>query len=102
MRQRLKPRELGAVEAFIPSRWRDYRHDRAEMSRPQPPQMKVADLIRLALDRLAHIVGHMAVRVHVEQDRSRIAGQPVRPTRDDARAEDARERVHPEPAKSAG
>jgi hypothetical protein len=101
VRQRLKPRELGAVETFIPSRRRDYRHDRAKTSRPQLP-IKVADLIPFALDRLAHIVGHMAVRVHVEQDRSCITGQPVRPTGDDARAEDGRERVRPEATKNAG
>src|SRR5271169_4762436 len=102
VRQRLKPRELGAVEAFLPLCRRDHGHDRAEMSRPQPPQMKVGEFITFAFDRLADIVAHMAVRVHIEQDRTRVAGQPVRPTGDDARADDARERVHPGPAKSAG
>ena len=44
----------------------------------------------------------MPVGIYVEQDRAGVADQAVGPACDDERTDDAGERVHPEPAKSAG
>src|SRR3984957_3880817 len=72
------------------------------MARPQPPEMKVGNLITLPLYGCAHLVGHPLVRSHVEEDGSRVPDQTIGPTGDHAGPYDARERVHPEPAKGAG
>ena len=72
------------------------------MPRPQAPEMEIGELVALALNGLAQIVRHMPVRIHVEQDRAGVPDQAVRPAGDDDSADDARKRVHPEPAEGAG
>ena len=64
--------------------------------------MEIGERVAVALNRLAQIVRHAPVGVHVEQDRSGVADQAIGPTRDHAGADDSGQRVHPEPAERAG
>ena len=91
---------LPVMRRLAPPGGRD-RNDGAEMAGPEPPQMQVGDLIALALDQLADPLGHAWIRRAVEQDAAGIAQQPDRPVGDDHRADQAGQRVHPEPAESA-
>ena len=54
------------------------------------------------LDGLAEVFGHVAVGGHVQQDGAGVADQAEGPAGDDAGADDAGERVHPQPAEGAG
>ena len=71
------------------------------MSWTEAPEVKVGNAIAVRLDHPAYAIGQAAVRHHVEQDRAGVAHQAPRPAGDDTRAEDAGERVHPEPPKRA-
>jgi len=66
-----------------------------------PPGI-IGELVAVTLNHLPQIVRHAPIRVHVEQDRARVADQPIRPTGDDASSDDAGERVHPEPPEHTG
>ncbi|KAH0444427.1 hypothetical protein KCU90_g955, partial [Aureobasidium melanogenum] len=72
------------------------------MAGTHPPYMQVDHLVSAILDRVTYALRHAPVGVHVEQDRSRVAHQAVRPVCNHQRADDTGERVHPEPAKCAG
>ncbi len=63
--------------------------------------MQVGDLVALGLDRLADFLGHARIRRPVEQDAAGVAQQSDRPVGDDDRADEAGQRVHPEPAERA-
>jgi hypothetical protein len=64
--------------------------------------MEIGEFIAFALNGLTQIVRHVRIGVHIQQDRTSVADQPVRPTRDDTSTHDTREGVHPEPAKGPG
>src|ERR1700733_3953827 len=64
--------------------------NRAEMARPQPPKMKVGNLITFPLNGRAHLVGDPVIRRHVEEDGSSVADQTIGPTGDHAGPYDAR------------
>ena len=68
----------------------------------QPPDMQVGQPVPIGLDFLPQPFGQLPVRVHIQQDTSGIAHQPVRPACDDAGADDAGQRVHPQPAEASG
>ena len=71
------------------------------MPRSETPRVQISQLITIGLDHGAHALCHAPVRVHVEQDRTGIPDQAVRPASDDGGTDNARQRVHPEPAKRA-
>ena len=78
------------------------RNDGAVMPRPELPDMKIDDLVMLALDGCAHfgrkilVVGQI-----VHENRSAVAQQSPRPAQDDEGAHDADHRVEPDPAIAA-
>ena len=72
------------------------------MTGTKAPEMEIGERVAVALDRLPQAVRHAPIRVHVEQDRPGVADQAKRPTGDHAGSDDARERVHPEPAERTG
>ncbi len=71
------------------------------MPGPKPPKVQVGDLIALAFDRLANFLGHARIGRAIEQDAAGIAQQPNRPVGDNERADQAGQRVHPDPAECA-
>ncbi len=77
------------------------RDDGAEMSRPQPPKMQIGDPVALAFDDGADSFCHPWIRRAIEQDAAGIAQQPNGPVGDDKRADQASQRIHPEPAERA-
>ena len=77
------------------------RDDGAEVSRPKPPKVQVGDAVALAFDHLADSLRHARIRRAIEQDAAGIAQQPDRPVGDDERADEAGQRVHPEPTERA-
>ena len=72
------------------------------MPGPETPDVQVGEPVALVLHDAPHPVCHAAVRIHVEQDGTRVPHEAVCPGRDHARAHDARERVHPKPAERTG
>ncbi len=91
-----------AVVGDVATARRCDRQDRAEVAGAEPPQMHIDQRVAVALDRRAQSRGQPRVRVHVEQHRAGVADQAGRPTDDDAGADQAGERVHPQPAEAAG
>ena len=75
MRERPEAREHRAIVGLAALAGRDHRHDRAQMARTEAPEMQVGDPIAAALDRPTQIVGHVAVRVHVQKDGAGVADQ---------------------------
>ena len=55
---------------------RDHGNDGAEMTRSEAPKVEVGELVAIVLDCEAEVVGHAAVRGHIEQDRTGVADQP--------------------------
>ena len=60
--------------------------------------MEVADPVAVILERTADTVRQRTVGNDIEQDRSGIAHEPQRPAGNDERADQAHERVDPQPA----
>ena len=56
--------------------------------------MQIFELVAVALDRRPHAFRHGAIGVHVEQDRTGIPNEPVRPDRDHHGTADSGHRVH--------
>src|SRR5271166_4807665 len=102
MRQRREAGEAAPIIVRLAWFRRDDRNDRPEMAWPQAPKVEIGELVAVALNGLAQLACHALVGVHVEQDRSGVADQAVRPTGDDASPDDTGERVHPKPSKGAG
>jgi hypothetical protein len=71
------------------------------MAWTEAPEMQIGKFVTLDFDRLADLVGHLTVWVHIQQNCTRVPDQAVRPTCNDGGADDTRERIHPEPAKGA-
>ena len=71
------------------------------MSGSQPPKVQVGDPIALALDCDPDLLGNAGVGRSVEQNGAGIAYQSNRPARDHERADEAGQRIHPEPAERA-
>ena len=69
----------------------------SEVPWSQTPKMKIDQPLSLSLNSLPEQAFHFAIRHHVEQDRSGVPHEAVRPTRSDAGSDDAGDRVHPEP-----
>src|ERR1700730_6074586 len=61
MRQRFEPGEPGTVIVGIALFAGDDRNDRAEMSRPEPPEMEIGEFVAIGLDLLAQLGGHALV-----------------------------------------
>jgi hypothetical protein len=97
-----EPGEPRAIIVCPPRLRRDDRDNSPQVSRTQAPQMEIGEFIAFALNGLTQIVRHVRIGVHIQQDRTSVADQPVRPTRDDTSTRDTREGVHPEPAKGPG
>jgi hypothetical protein len=95
--KRWETREQAAI-VFRRALFRGHdRNDRAEMARPQAPEMEVGELIPVGFNGLAQPGGYMRIRIHVEQDRGGVLYQAVRPARDDAGADDAGQSIHSQP-----
>src|SRR3981189_3245212 len=102
VRERRKAGEALAVEGGrARHRGRD-RYDGADMARSEPPQMEVAEKVAVALDRHADILRHARIMGHVEQNPAGVAYQHIGPARDHDRAEEACQRIHPDPSQKAG
>src|ERR1700730_5945905 len=95
VRQRFEARQPPAIIVGITCLAGDDRNDRAEMPRPKAPEMQIGEHVTIGLDFRPQLAGHALVGIHVEQDRAGVPDQAVRPTGDDARADDAGQRVHP-------
>ena len=74
----------------------------ARVSWSDSPQVQIVEPVAVYLDGLAQLVCELWVGVYVEQDRSGVADQSVGPARNDASADNTRQRVHPEPAERPG
>src|SRR5258708_26885066 len=95
-------RKAAAIIVSLTSLARAHRNDRPERARPQAAKMEIGELVSVTLKSGAQLVCHAFVGIHIEQDRAGVADQAVRPTGNDASADDAGERVHPEPAEGTG
>ena len=51
MRERLEARKPGSIVGLASCARRDHRHDRAEMTGPEAPEMQIGDSVALAFDR---------------------------------------------------
>jgi N-acetylmuramoyl-L-alanine amidase len=80
------------------------RHDRAAMTRPDPPEMEVGQTVAADLEGPADRFGEMRIGIDVEQDGAGVANKGVGPVGDDQRPDDAHHRVEPDPPeqKAAG
>ena len=76
----------------------DHRQHRAEVPRPRRQTCRSVRRSPSASISCRRRLVRRAVGVHVEQDAAGVAHQPVGPARDHAGADDAGQRVHPQPA----
>ena len=75
--------------------------DCSEGPGPQPPEMQIGHPISIALDRLPDLIRHARVRVAVQQDATCVPQQAERPVRNNDRADQTGERIHPKPSEGS-
>jgi len=66
--------------------------------RPLAPEVQVGQSVAVCLDRVSHFLGHTPIRTHVQQDCASVSNQAKRPVCDNARANDAHDRIYEDPA----
>ena len=84
-----------AIKALITPVPRGDGNGRTQMARAQTPQMQVANLIAIALQRVTHLRDKPPVWHHIQKNGAGIAHQAVRPARNSQSAEKTGDRVHP-------
>ena len=63
------------------------------MPRPLAPEVQVGQSVAVCLDRVSHFLGHTPIRTHVQQNCASVSNQAKRPVCDNARANDAHDRI---------
>ena len=98
VRNRREAREFSSIVIRTTAYPRPDGNDCAKVTGTEAPQVKISDLVDIALNRLPETFRHASIRVHVDEDGAGVANETESPTGNNQGSDDASQRVHPHPA----